>query len=191
MEKLASKLTEYLIHKEVILQEKRNIYQFGFQVGLEVILNTVISILIAVACKMEVECIVFFFVFIPLRSYAGGLHLNSYIQCMICSCLSLLLILLVVKYIKIDSILMMCIIALSIIFIKVIKPVEHINRPVSRKKYTEFVKKLNITLIVLAVVSTVLFVLDVKRMLFTVAVTMLFMVLILFLGKVKRPYAMK
>lgn len=191
MEKLVNKLTEYLIHKEVILQEKKNIYQFGFQVGLEVTLNTVISILIAVACNMEIECIVFFMVFIPLRSYAGGLHLNSYIKCMICSCLSLLLILLIVKYIDINRILMMCIITLSIIIIKVIKPVEHVNRPVSRKKYTEFVKKLNITLMVLAVASTVLFVLDIKQMLFTVAVTMLFMALILFLGKVKRPYAME
>lgn len=191
MEKLVNKLTEYLIHKEVILQEKKNIYQFGFQVGLEVTLNTVISILIAVACNMEIECIVFFMVFIPLRSYAGGLHLNSYIKCMICSCLSLLLILLIVKYIDINRILMMCIITLSIIIIKVIKPVEHVNRPVSRKKYAEFIKKLNITLMVLAVASVVLFVLDVKRMLYTVAVTMLFMALILFLGKVKRPYAME
>ena len=71
MERLAIKFTDYLIHKGVILQENRNIYQFGFQVGFEVVLNTVISILIAIICKMEVECIVFFLVFIPLRSYAG------------------------------------------------------------------------------------------------------------------------
>lgn len=188
MERLASKLTDYLIHKEVILQEKRNIYQFGFQVGFEVILNTIISILIAIACKMEVECIVFFLVFIPLRSYAGGLHLDSYIKCMVCSCLSLLFILLVVKYINIDSVFMVCIVAFSIIVIKAIKPVEHINRPVSRKKYSEFLKKLNITLRVLAVTSIILFVLEMNRILFTIAVTMLFMAIILFLGKIKQNY---
>lgn len=191
MEKLASNLTEYLIHKKVILQERRNIYQFGFQVGLEVILNTVISILIAVACKMELECIIFFLVFIPLRAYAGGLHLDSYIKCMVCSCLSLLLILLIVKYINIDGILMMGIVAFSIIIIKAIRPVEHINRPVSRKKYKEFAKKLNITLMTLTVLSIVLFVLEINRILFTVAVTMLFMAIILFLGKIKRPYVLE
>lgn len=191
MEKLASNLTEYLIHKKVILQERRNIYQFGFQVGLEVILNTVISILIAVACKMELECIIFFLVFIPLRAYAGGLHLDSYIKCMVCSCLSLLLILLIVKYINIDGILMMGIVAFSIIIIKAIRPVEHINRPVSRKKYKEFAKKLNITLMTLTVISIVLFVLEINRILFTVAVTMLFMAIILFLGKIKRPYVLE
>lgn len=191
MERLASKFTDYLIHKGVILQENRNIYQFGFQVGFEVVLNTVISILIAIICKMEVECIVFFLVFIPLRSYAGGLHLDSYFKCMVCSCLSLLFILLIVKYININSVLMICTVAFSIIIIKVIKPVEHINRPVSRKKYREFVKKLNITLMVLAVTSTIFFVLEMNRILFTIAVTMFFMAIILFLGKIKRTYALE
>lgn len=191
MERLANKLTDYLIHKKVILQENRNIYQFGFQVGFEVILNTAISILIAIICKMEVECIVFFLVFIPLRSYAGGLHLDSYFKCMVCSCLSLLFILLIVKYININSVLMICIVAFSIIIIKVIKPVEHINRPVSRKKYREFVKKLNITLMALAVTSTFFFVLEMNRILFTIAVTILFMAIILFLGKIKRTYALE
>lgn len=191
MERLASKFTDYLIHKGVILQENRNIYQFGFQVGFEVVLNTVISILIAIICKMEVECIVFFLVFIPLRSYAGGLHLDSYFKCMVCLCLSLLFILLIVKYININSVLMICTVAFSIIIIKVIKPVEHINRPVSRKKYREFVKKLNITLMVLAVTSTIFFVLEMNRILFTIAVTMFFMAIILFLGKIKRTYALE
>lgn len=191
MERLAIKFTDYLIHKGVILQENRNIYQFGFQVGFEVVLNTVISILIAIICKMEVECIVFFLVFIPLRSYAGGLHLDSYFKCMVCSCLSLLFILLIVKYININSVLMICTVAFSIIIIKIIKPVEHINRPVSRKKYREFVKKLNITLMVLAVTSTIFFVLEMNRILFTIAVTMFFMAIILFLGKIKRTYALE
>ena len=191
MERLAIKFTDYLIHKGVILQENRNIYQFGFQVGFEVVLNTVISILIAIICKMEVECIVFFLVFIPLRSYAGGLQLDSYFKCMVCSCLSLLFILLIVKYININSVLMICTVAFSIIIIKIIKPVEHINRPVSRKKYREFVKKLNITLMVLAVTSTIFFVLEMNRILFTIAVTMFFMAIILFLGKIKRTYALE
>ena len=117
--------------------------------------------------------------------------MDSYIKCMVCSCLSLLLILLIVKYINIDGILMMGIVAFSIIIIKAIRPVEHINRPVSRKKYKEFAKKLNITLMTLTVISIVLFVLEINRILFTVAVTMLFMAIILFLGKIKRPYVLE
>lgn len=59
MEKLACILTEHLIRKNVITEEKRCIYEFGFQIGMEVCLNTVISILIAIACGMVVEAIVF------------------------------------------------------------------------------------------------------------------------------------
>ena len=36
--------------------------------------------------KMFGEYIVFFSIFILLRSYAGGLHLNRFLSCFVCSC---------------------------------------------------------------------------------------------------------
>lgn len=69
MEKFSYILATYLVQKGVIVADKSCIYQYGFQVGLEVSINTAISILIAVLCHMERETLVFFAVFIVLRSY--------------------------------------------------------------------------------------------------------------------------
>ena len=70
MEKVSHVLTDYLVNKGKIEIDKSCIYQYGFQIGLEVSLNTLISILIAVFFHMEWETLIFFIVFTVLRSYA-------------------------------------------------------------------------------------------------------------------------
>jgi accessory gene regulator B len=185
MELLSRKLTTYLICKNVISEGKRTIYQYGFQIGLEVSLNTIVSIFIAVIYHMEIEALVFFLVFIPLRSYAGGLHLDKYISCLICSCLSLLFLLLIAKYIKIDNLLSLGIIAISLISIKLFSPVKDINRPISQSELIMFGKKLNCCILMIGIMSIIFYCIKLNRMLFMVSITTLFMVIILLLGEIK------
>lgn len=184
MQILSRKLTAYLICKNAISEDKRAIYQYGFQIGLEVSINTIISIFIAVICHMEIETLVFFLVFIPLRSYAGGLHLDKYISCLICSCMSLLFLLLIVKYIEIANMLSLGIIAISLILIKLISPVKDINRPVSQSELIIFDKKLNYCILMIGAISIIFYCIKLNRMLFMISITTLFMVIILLLGKI-------
>lgn len=184
MEELAHTLTNYLIRKNVIATERSSIYKYGFQVGLEVCLNTVISIVIAVLCHMEWETLVFFAVFILLRSYAGGLHLSTYSSCLICSCLSLLGLLLVVKYLNIDNLFALGIVFISLIVIKLMAPVEDINRPISPSELSNFRKMLNRSIIKIIVLSIIFYLMELDRMLLMISVTTVFMVGILVLGKI-------
>lgn len=185
MEQFSKFVTAHLISKDVIEEEKRYIYQYGFQVGLEVCLNTLISILIAVGCKMELEAIIFFVVFALLRSYAGGLHLDTYLSCLICSCTSFLSIMLLVKYLSVSKIISSLIIIGSFICIKLLAPIQDVNRPLNEKEEKQFKKKLGNSMIAIGLFSLVCYVGGCDRLLFTVSSTSLFMVLILSLGKVK------
>jgi len=185
MEKLAQALTDYLLSKGKIVEEKSRIYQYGFQIGLEVSLNTMISIWIAIFCHMEWETIIFFGVFILLRSYAGGLHMRTYISCLICSCMSLLGLLLVVKYVNMTSFSLMLIIFFSLVAIKALSPVLDINRPVSSKELIKFAKKLNYSMAGILFFSLVLLFMQLNRLLSMVAATTLFTVFILLAGKIK------
>lgn len=185
MEKVSHVLTDYLVHKGKITIDKSCIYQYGFQIGLEVSLNTLISILIAVFLHMEWETLIFFIVFIVLRSYAGGLHMETYLGCLICSCMSLIGLLLIAKYLdcqRFSSIGMICV---SLIMVKVLSPVLDINRPVSDKDLLKFAKRLDYSIIGIVFLSIVLFLLELNRMLLMLSVTTIFMVCILVLGKVK------
>lgn len=191
MEKLSYILTCYLVEKNVVAAEKSSIYQYGFQIGMEVCLNTIISILIAILCHMECETIIFFVVFMLLRSYAGGLHLNTYISCLICSCMSLLGLLMIVRYWNIDSPLSMGIVVISLFLIKLLSPVQDINRPISPDEMQTFGKKLNYSILVILILSVIFYGLHLERMLLMISVTTLFMVGILVLGKLNYRKSIK
>lgn len=191
MDKLAQVLTSYLLSKGKISEEKSCIYQYGFQIGLEVSLNTIISICIAILCHMEWETIIFFGVFILLRSYAGGLHMRTYTSCLICSCMSLLGLLLVVKHINMASFSSMLIIIFSLVAIKALSPVLDINRPVSSRELIKFAKRLDYSMVGILFFSLVLLMIQLNRLLSMVAATTLFTVFILLAGKIKYAVSSK
>ncbi|MFU0824761.1 accessory gene regulator ArgB-like protein [Clostridium sp.] len=183
MEKLSSILTSYLIRKNIITTEQSCIYQYGFHIGLEVCLNTIISILIAVLCHMEWEAVVFFAVFMLLRAYAGGLHLNTYISCLISSCISLLVLLLIVKYIDIDNSLSLGIMCISLLLVKFLSPVQDINRPLTPDEIKKFDKKLNYSIVGIVILAVTFYFFQLDKLLMMISVTTLFMVCVLILGK--------
>ena len=78
MDRLSTKLTNYILLKGVIEENDFEIYQYGFQRFLELFINIMCSIIIAILLNMKLECIVFFLFFIPLRSYSGGFHMEHY-----------------------------------------------------------------------------------------------------------------
>ena len=60
MNYLSKKLTNYILVKGVIEENDFEIYQYGFQRFLELSINIICSIIIAVLLDMELECIAFF-----------------------------------------------------------------------------------------------------------------------------------
>lgn len=68
------------------------------QMLLEISCSSIISIIICCFYGMFMEGLLFFAIFIPLRSYLGGLHMKSYGNCFICSSITLMGVLVLVKY---------------------------------------------------------------------------------------------
>ena len=98
MEKLSMKITDLLVKKNCIEQSMYSIYQYGTQMTLEIACSFLTSILICGMCGMLVEGLIFFAVFIPLRSYLGGFHMKSYWACFLCSAAALIGILSLVRF---------------------------------------------------------------------------------------------
>lgn len=93
MEKLSIKMANLLVKKKYIEEKMYSIYQYGLQMALEIGCSFITSIIICCLWGKVIEGIIFFVVFIPLRSYLGGFHMKSYWVCYICSCISLIVIL--------------------------------------------------------------------------------------------------
>lgn len=85
MKWLSEKLTDYVINTGAVSKELYAVYQYGFQIGLEMMSCLAVCLIISIYLHIIPEFIIFSTIFMLLRSYAGGLHLNSFCVCFICS----------------------------------------------------------------------------------------------------------
>ena len=85
MKQLSEKLTKYVIKTGAIPEELYTIYQYCFQIGLEMLCCFITCLFIAIYLHMISKFVVFTVIFILLRTYAGGVHLNSFLSCYLCS----------------------------------------------------------------------------------------------------------
>ncbi len=128
MERLSEKLTDYIIKTGVVSEESYAIYQYGFQIGIEMLSCFLVCLGIAIYLRMIPEFLVFTGSFMLLRTYAGGLHLNSFTRCFICSVFVQTLVLLISKQCTILLPIAWVIIFCGSILIWENAPVETVNR---------------------------------------------------------------
>lgn len=105
------------------------------------------SIVIALLLHMFSECLFFFLLFIPMRSFSGGLHLKTYFSCFIGSCLILTTTLLIVKYLTIPIPISFMLYVFCAIIILIIGPVDHPNREVDSQENRIFIRRTHFTLL--------------------------------------------
>ncbi|WP_406545052.1 accessory gene regulator B family protein [Pseudobutyrivibrio sp.] len=166
MEKLAIKLTDYILSKDAISEENYDIYVYGFTCFLELSISFISTFIIGICLGMFFECILFSCIFMPLRSLAGGLHLNKFFHCYLLSCFMLTVTLLLVKFFSIPDYVSLigCILFPIILFI--IGPINHPNRPVTDEENSIFKRKTNIILILCILLSIILYLTKTSRYLF-------------------------
>ncbi len=174
MESLAKKLTNYIYEKEIITEELIEIYQYGFQCFLELSTSTICSIIIALFLGMLPECLFFFLLFIPMRSYGGGLHMKTYFACFIGSCFVLISSLLAVKYLTIPIPISFALYLLAAILILVIGPVDHPNREVDAQENRTFIKRTYLTILISFLLALVFIFIQNTKYLFLQAIVFVF-----------------
>lgn len=185
MEFLSKKLADYILGKGIIHESNYEVYQFGFQIFLELSINIFCSIIIAILLDMEIECFLFFLFFIPLRSYNGGLHMERYLSCLLLSCITLSLILLIVKNFTVIPFFSYLLYAMSVLVIIITGPINHPNREVSADEDIHFKIKLNITLVLGFLISVFFLISSLQEYLFLEALVYTLVSSTLLLGRLK------
>ena len=185
MKRLEEILTDYVIQKGMVKEEDRELYEYGFTMTIEVGLFVLSCLFVSLYLHMLMEGILFFLIFAPLRSYAGGLHLDKFHSCFVLSCLTFSGILLIVRYAHIPM--LFSFIALFILEAAVyaLYPVENINREVDSEENRFFKKKLKIFLAVDLLLAVICAVLKKECYVFLISVTFFMTVITMILGKYK------
>lgn len=184
MEYLAQKLTLFILKNGLIDEENTEIYNYGFQCFLEISLSTISCIIIAFFLHMIPECIFFFLLFIPLRSYGGGFHMETFFACFVGSCLILTASLLAVKHIYLPFPISFIIYIISSALLLIIGPVDHPNRTVEIAENYIFRTKIVITLFLSFLCAAFFFFTHNSRYMFLQSIVFLFVFITSFLGHI-------
>ena len=155
---MASCIVDALIRNKVIDIQSTSVYQYGF----EIFISSVLTILITITSGILFHCLtaamVYFILFVLLRSVCGGYHAKTYWQCNLTFAIVTTIVLLIFRFMPLEQFeeLHICSTIFSILVTAHYAPVESENKPLSANQK----KKLHILgttmIFVLVVISCVL-----------------------------------
>ncbi|NCB94531.1 MAG: hypothetical protein EOM40_18550 [Clostridia bacterium] len=136
MEHTAEFLATHLAQALHQTDYEKAIYKYQFQVILEQIIGFGIAFVIALCLGKPTEFFTFLAVFMPIRSYGGGYHMDTFKQCLVGSNLLILFILCSVTYVAeyVPVMLLFFQGGAALWVIKKMSPVLHVNRPMNKKE---------------------------------------------------------
>ena len=138
---LSNKITDFLYKKEVISQEQKEVYIYGFTVLFLNILDIPIILALGILIERYLDTIVFLMVFGITRQYTGGYHAKTVSKCLVVY----MLIYLVIMFLSSSNVILvngaifqilLCIV--YIIAVIIYAPIQNDNKVISnveRKKY--------------------------------------------------------
>lgn len=79
--KISNAMTEYIIQKKVGKREYFEIYAYGFENLVSVVVNTIFLLILATIVGLEKEIIIYMIFFAGLRNCSGGMHKDTHLSC--------------------------------------------------------------------------------------------------------------
>lgn len=141
--KLAILITDKLIRSNSAVEEKRAIYEYGFQLMFNALVNGVSFLTLALISKTFVPCLFFMIGFFTIRGLSGGFHASSPLKCYLLSTISQVLFILIYNVIPSSIYLALFSVATPTIIIAlfIFAPVDHKNKPFYGTEYVRFKKR--------------------------------------------------
>ena len=185
MKQISDKLTQYVIRSGAVPPESYLIYQYGFQVGLELLCSFMICCIVAIILNMILEFAIFTVIFVVLRTYAGGVHLERFSSCLICSVGVQTLILSINDLLEVSLFVSWALILICSILVIKNAPVESENKKLSlseRKSLKRITKKVVFSVIFFTIICSLL---GTDRIVFLIALVFIAVLISQYIGLIK------
>lgn len=83
MDDICNKTINYMIEKNIIYEEKKEIYLYGMKLTIYKLIYALIILSLCMILKRDIfELLLFYFSYMTIRKYAGGYHAPNIILCM-------------------------------------------------------------------------------------------------------------
>lgn len=182
---IAERITEELEVNQIIKSEDRELYVYGLNQGITIMLNMITTLCIGLLFGCVVELFVFMAAYIPLRSFAGGYHAKTPLRCYLSSIVMLIIVSVAIQYVTLEIWMHYVIVAVSAITIGVLAPVEDRNKPLDEMEMKVY-KQRSISILIIEIVVFAFFsLLKCKSICNPIFYEFLFMSIIIVSGKCK------
>lgn len=183
--KIAERITEELEDNQIIKSEDRELYVYGFNQGITILLNLITTLCIGLLFGSVVELLVFMAVYIPLRSFAGGYHAKTPLRCYLSSIVMLIIVSVAIQYVALEIWMHYIIVAVSAIIIGVLAPVEDRNKPLDEMEMKVYKRRTIFIVIIEIAVFVILDFLKLELIYDSISYELIFTSIVLVLGKYK------
>lgn len=184
MEHLANIITNYCVRKNIIVEDKSEIYCYGFKLIFADVVNFAIVLTLGIILKRFAESVIFLICLCGLRRFSGGFHAKTFWLCRTSMtaaylCVAVLTDAVVRFEYKLPVTLLLN--AASFAFICKYAPAEHPNKPLTDEKKRVNKIKAIITSCFLSAISILFVIADIKYGV-TISMTLFAVVILMIVG---------
>jgi accessory gene regulator B len=179
--RFAESVSEYFVENEIVPADDKNIYKYGIEVMISSAFGILSIILISAILGKVQDGILFLLCFVPIRVYAGGFHMNTYLTCNI-TFISVFLLIFSLSPILPDY-LGFIFIFISLISIALLSPIKNKHKNLSALEKKKYMKISIIISNLWGVISTVLLIFNIN-IISLVSVTMLSIAIFMIIEKI-------
>lgn len=183
---IAEQITCKLIASSVIEEGDRELYSYGFFLLISKIFFFFVAVIAGLLTDTTVESIIFYVVFMLLRTYAGGIHARTEMSCTVLTTLALIASVLVIKQLEIHtsgaiSLLMFGIGSLCIL---VFSPLDTDGKPLDKHEKRQYKTVCIAILIIYVIVALITWIHCIKNIFYPICCGICLESLLLMLGKI-------
>lgn len=159
--KLSDMISSEFVKHKIISEDAKEVYKYGVEITLSSIIGFLITVIIGMLFNSLIHTMIFYVIFISLRSMTGGYHAKTYLKC---NFIFTTITLFVIVFSKAASEINRSINLLTFLFLPSetiiiwLAPVENINKPIEKKKRVYWKITAVITSILLYVLSLLLYI---------------------------------
>lgn len=184
-EKTSEKITNAIAQNGTIKAEDKELYKYGIEQGMMILLNLCTTLIIGAVFKMVWQSILFTAAYIPIRSYAGGYHSKTPQRCYIFSILMIIAVLWGMKYFNNTYFICIALLVFASIIILLLSPVEDKNKPLDKLEKHVYKKRTLIILGIEILIILLFLVIDILSISFCMVIALFSLSIMLVLGRIK------
>ena len=158
--KLSSLISSKFVEHNIISKSVKYVYRYGIEITISSIIGFVITCLIGLLFRMLMQTMLFYVIFILLRSMTGGYHAKTYLKC---NFIFSIITLFIVTFSKAAYEMQISFGILTLLFLPSIAifiwiaPVENVNKPIKAEKRVYWKSISIVTSVLLYLLSLLLY----------------------------------